>query len=68
MSTFEDSLRSMISNSVARMREDDQDISSIDSRQIVNCILASASTSDSFIDNCDSTISPLYGKCRRNKR
>ena len=68
MSTFEDHLRSMISNSVARMREDDQDISSIDSRHIVNCILASASTSDSIVDNCDCTISPLYGKCRRNKR
>ena len=67
MSTFEDSLTSMISNSVARMREDDQDISSVDSRQIVNCILTSASTSDSIIDNYDGTISPLYGKRHSNK-
>ena len=60
MSTFEQNLRSLISDSVASMRTDDADISSLDSRRIVDCILASASNTADVYDIRADSISTIY--------
>jgi hypothetical protein len=60
MSTFEQNLRSLISDSVASMRTDDADISSLDSRRIVDCILASASNTVDVYDIRTDSISTIY--------
>lgn len=60
MSTFEQNLRSLISDSVASMRTDDADISSLDSHRIVDCILASASNTADVYDVRTDSISTIY--------